>query len=104
MCAQVQKSQVEVIDLKLSVVKFLGAKSMDKWYDYLKLKPEIVFNGFRGAGTYTVAMLYTPLYSKYTNNYYMLYHLTSILFVTILIKDATIIINNAIYISIRKNL
>ena len=45
-CAQVQKSRVELIDLRLSVVKSLGAKWMDKLYDYLKSKPEIVCTGF----------------------------------------------------------
>ena len=49
-CAQVQKSWVELIDLRLSVVKLLGAKWMDKLYNYLKSKPEIVCNGFRAAG------------------------------------------------------
>ena len=38
------------IDLRLSVVKPLGAKWMVKLYDYLKSKPEIVQNGFKGAG------------------------------------------------------
>ena len=71
-CAQVQKSQVEVIDLRLTVVKFLGAKSMDKLYDYLKSKPEIVCNGFRGAGTYTVAVLYTFVQQVYKQLLYAL--------------------------------
>ena len=44
--AQVQKCQVELIDLRLSIVKSLGAKWMDKLYDYLKSKHEIVCNGF----------------------------------------------------------
>ena len=48
--AQVQKGQVELIDLRLSVVKSLGAKWMEKLYDYLRSKPEIVYNGFRAAG------------------------------------------------------
>ena len=48
--AQVQKSQVELIDLRVSIVKSLGAKWMDKLYDYLRSKPEIVCNGFQAAG------------------------------------------------------
>ena len=48
--AQVQKGQVELIDLRLSVVKSLGAKWMDKLYEYLRSKPEIVCNGFRVMG------------------------------------------------------
>ena len=48
--AQVQKCQVELIDLRLSIVKSLGAKWMNKLYDYLRSKPEIVCNGFRAAG------------------------------------------------------
>jgi len=35
LCAQIQKSWVELIDLRLSVVKLLGAKWMDKLYGYL---------------------------------------------------------------------
>ena len=38
------------VDLKLSVMKPLGAHWMVKLYDYLKSKPEIIQNGFKGAG------------------------------------------------------
>lgn len=40
----------EAIDLRMSVVKPLGAKWMMKLYDYFKTHPEIIQNGFRGAG------------------------------------------------------
>lgn len=39
-----------LIDLRVSVVKPLGIKWMMKLYDYLKSRPEIVQNGFKGAG------------------------------------------------------
>ena len=38
------------IDLRLSVVKTLGARWMMKLYDYLKFKSEIVQNGFNSSG------------------------------------------------------
>ena len=38
------------VDLRLSVVKPLGAQWMMKLYDYLKSKPEIIENGFRAVG------------------------------------------------------
>ena len=38
------------VDLRLSVVKPLSAQWMIKLYDYMKLNPEIVRNGFKGAG------------------------------------------------------
>ncbi len=38
------------VDLKLSIVKPLGAKWMVSMYDYFLSKPEIIRNGFIGAG------------------------------------------------------
>ncbi len=38
------------VDLKLSIIKPIGAKWLMGLYDYLKSKPEIMVNGFRGAG------------------------------------------------------
>ena len=38
------------VDLKLSVVKPLGAAWMKSAYDYVKSKPEIIQNGFKEAG------------------------------------------------------
>ena len=38
------------VDLRLSIAKPLGAQWMIKLYDYLKSKPDIIKNGFRGAG------------------------------------------------------
>ena len=38
------------VDLRLSIVKPLRAQWMIKLYDYLKSKPDIIKNGFRGAG------------------------------------------------------
>ncbi len=38
------------VDLKLSIVKPVGAKWLIKLYDYFKTKPEIIINGFKGAG------------------------------------------------------
>ena len=38
------------IDLKLSIMKPIGAKWMIDLYDYFKAKPEIIINGFRAVG------------------------------------------------------
>ena len=38
------------VDLRMSIVKPLGAKWMIKLYDYLKSKPDIIKNGFRHSG------------------------------------------------------
>ena len=40
----------EPVDLKLSVLKPLGAYSMMQLYDYFKLNHDIIINGFRAAG------------------------------------------------------
>ena len=44
------KTQAEVVDLKLSVVKPLGAQWLIQLYDYMLQIPEFIINGFRGAG------------------------------------------------------
>ena len=50
-CEQLTEDQPVVpVDLKLSIVKPIGAKWLMELYDYLKAKPEIIINGFRGAG------------------------------------------------------
>ena len=38
------------LDLRVSVMKPLGAKWLVELYDYLKGKPDIVKNGFKDAG------------------------------------------------------
>ena len=38
------------VDLKMSIMKPLGARWLMELYDYLQLRPEIIVNGFRGAG------------------------------------------------------
>ena len=38
-----------IVDLKMSVMKPLGARWLMGVYDYIKSKPDIVINGFRGA-------------------------------------------------------
>ena len=38
-----------IVDLKMSVMKPLGARWLMGAYDYIKSKPDIVINGFRGA-------------------------------------------------------
>ena len=38
------------VDLKLSIIKPLGVQWMIKQYNYLKSKPDIVQNGFKGGG------------------------------------------------------
>ena len=51
-CQQLQNSEAEKepIDLRLSVVKPLGAKWLVDMYDYFKSQPDIIKNGFKGAG------------------------------------------------------
>ena len=43
-------TQVDSVDLRLNVVKPLGARWMIKIYDYMKSNPEIIRNGFKGVG------------------------------------------------------
>ena len=51
-CDQLREppTQVDPVDLWLSIVKPLGARWMVKVYDYMKSNPEIIRNGFKGAG------------------------------------------------------
>ena len=51
-CDQLREppTQVDPVDLRLSIVKPLGARWMVKVYDYMKSNPEIIRNGFKGAG------------------------------------------------------
>ena len=39
----------ETVDLKMSVMKPLGAKWLMEMYDHMLMKPEIIINGFKGA-------------------------------------------------------
>lgn len=46
-CQQIQgDTGVQAVDLRLSIIKPLGAKWMLYLYDYLKSKPDIIRNGF----------------------------------------------------------
>ena len=51
-CEQLREppTQVDPVDLRLSIVKPLGAQWMMKVYDYMKSNPEIIRNRFKGAG------------------------------------------------------
>ena len=50
-CKQLdQQEGMLPVDLRLSIVKPLGAQWMIELYDYFKSKPDIIKNGFRGAG------------------------------------------------------
>ena len=52
-CLQLQKdgdATVEPVDLRMGIVKPLGAKWMMGLYDYMKTKPDIIRNGFRHSG------------------------------------------------------
>ena len=50
-CTQLQGcAEKKPVDLKLSVVKPLGAAWIKSAYDYVKSKPEIIQNGFKEAG------------------------------------------------------
>ena len=41
---------ITAIDLRLSVMKPLGAKWLIELYDYIKSKPDTIKNGFKEAG------------------------------------------------------
>ena len=52
-CLQLQRdkeSAVQLIDLRMSVVKPLGAKWMIGLYEYMKSNPDIIKNGYQHAG------------------------------------------------------
>ena len=52
-CHQLQEgneSTPQPVDLRMSIIKPLGAKWMISLYDYMKSKPDIIKNGFRHAG------------------------------------------------------
>ena len=56
-CDQLEgKLPKQQVDLRMSVVKPLGAKWMVQFFDYLKTKPDIVSNGFKKSGIYDVAI------------------------------------------------
>ncbi len=58
------------VDLKLSIVKPLGAKWMVSMYDYFLSKPEIIRNVFKGAGIIIKQFhnVHTVLYIMLVNN------------------------------------
>ena len=39
-----------VVNLGMGVVKPLGAQWLQELYDFMLLHPEVIINGFRGAG------------------------------------------------------
>ena len=45
-----RKTSKEPVDLRLSVMKPLGAKWLVELHDYIKGKPDIIKNGFKEAG------------------------------------------------------
>ena len=50
-CLQLEgKAEMEPIDLRMSVIKPLGAKWLVNLYNHLKSKPSIIINGFKEAG------------------------------------------------------
>ena len=52
-CEQLAKNRDdETVDLKLSIVKLLGASWIIKAYDYITSQPDIVINGFKGSGLF----------------------------------------------------
>ena len=49
--SQLEEARViEPVNLKLSIMKPIGAKWMIQLFDYFKTKPEIIKNGFKEAG------------------------------------------------------
>ena len=58
-CAQLEgKLPKQQVDLRLNVVKPLGAKWMVELFDYIKSKPDVISNGFKKSGIFDIA---TPL-------------------------------------------
>lgn len=56
-CDQLEgKLHKQQVDLRMSVVKPLGAKWMVEFFDYLKTKPDIVSKGFKKSVIYDVAI------------------------------------------------
>ena len=51
-CQQLKRGDNSTVDLKLSVVKPLGAQWIIDAINYLKRNPNIVINGFRGTGVF----------------------------------------------------
>ena len=52
-CEQLAKNRAdETVDLKLSIVKPLGASWIIKAYDYITSQSDIVINGFKGSGLF----------------------------------------------------
>ena len=49
-CSQLDEDRVELIDLRLTNIKPLGARWMANAFNYIKSKPEIIKNGFSSAG------------------------------------------------------
>ena len=50
-CQQLHHDEgIVPVDLRLSIVKPLGAQWMIKLFDYFKARPDIIRNGFEGAG------------------------------------------------------
>ena len=47
-------SSITPVDLRLSVMKPIGAQWMVKLYHYFKSKPEIITNGFKAAGIISI--------------------------------------------------
>ena len=47
---QLDKNTTQPVDLSMSIVKPLGAMWLMDAYEYIKSKPSIIINGFRGAG------------------------------------------------------
>ena len=51
-CSQLDEGSVQLIDLRLSTMKPLGARWMVSGFDYIKSNPDIIKNGFSSAGIY----------------------------------------------------
>ena len=51
-CSQENSDQLKPVDLKLRVMKPLGARWLIQLYDHMKSHPEIIVNGFKASGIY----------------------------------------------------
>ena len=59
---QLATKVIEPVELKLSIMKPIGAKWMMELFDHFKARPQIIENGFKGAGI--TQILASPMNSQ----------------------------------------
>ena len=61
-CSQLDEGSVQLIDLRLSTMKQLGARWMISGFDCIKSSPDIIKNGFSSAGIFNFLLYCVTLY------------------------------------------